>query len=496
MALKGSYDRCLSYLGQFVPDGSDDGISSFWRKHLGARRNFPSFDEMLVMRRSGFTYGVGEVSPKEDVAAENAWAHETDAVVRASVEGIDFTRFPEPPTGAPHVFLHPDGRIASGSATINALTSHRIAELARGKNNLRVLEIGAGYGLGAFQLIHALPIEQYVICDLPHNLFLSSFFLQGSLPGRRGAYLGLDGDDEVGDAELLFLTPNQIDRLEGPFDLVINAYSLQEMDRSSVAAYFSLVERTLALDGRFYSLNAHGKAGIERPSDYPLGTLRIHSFAAPRRFPFHVFATEPYELVLARKGGNEPIPRHLDAIGGALQLGLGEELRSIFPAVADGDPHDVWLGALADAIWSRVVSEKEAALVRMEETERLPAATKYLAGTLAFVRGNEAVARSALEDAAAQLVPSHAQLRAFLMLACIAQAHGEAALRRDLVDRASSIAPHLASQVRALAQDPNYCAAAIAAQLCVVSRPTTSRRRAALSRVRRAVAHRAARLTP
>ena len=67
---------------------------------------------------------------------------------------------------------------------------------------------------------------------------------------------------------------------------------------------------TLADDGLLYSLNAHGKGltGIHKPSDYAAPGLSIATLAPVRRFPWQMFATVPYEVVMRR---GEASPREL-----------------------------------------------------------------------------------------------------------------------------------------------------------------------------------------
>src|SRR5207249_2955923 len=120
--------------------------------------------------------------------------------------------------------------------------------------------IGAGFGQAARQLIERLDIRTYAVCDLPENLFLSAFYLQGLFPERRAAFV--DGQDDGAGAELAFVVPRLLHHLAGPFDLVLNAYSFQEMNRASVEEYFAFAAAALEPDGLLYSLNAHGKAEI------------------------------------------------------------------------------------------------------------------------------------------------------------------------------------------------------------------------------------------
>jgi SAM-dependent methyltransferase len=285
---------------------SSHDLSEFWREHFADRRQdgYPSFEEMLVLRR-GFTLGLGD--RPEDHEGERGYAEAAWAVVSPSMPDAWFDRFEESPLGSPFTF-DLGGRRLSGGAVVNGLTASRIGarceDAGLGVRPLRVLEIGAGYGQVAHQLIQALEIESYSICDLPENLLLSAFYLQGTFSERGGELIG-PGDTPTPGAGLVFTVPPFLERLEGPFDLIVNSYSFQEMNRESVDEYFDHARRNLADDGVFYSLNAHGKAGIERPSQYPVEQFRLASVSCPP-LPLPDLCHQPLRDRAAPKGGRSP----------------------------------------------------------------------------------------------------------------------------------------------------------------------------------------------
>jgi hypothetical protein len=53
-ALRAVYDRCVAFAQATRETAIDDHLSDFWREILEGRANYPSFNEMQVMRR-GFT---------------------------------------------------------------------------------------------------------------------------------------------------------------------------------------------------------------------------------------------------------------------------------------------------------------------------------------------------------------------------------------------------------------------------------------------------------
>jgi putative sugar O-methyltransferase len=481
----------------FAEAGSHD-VSEFWRQHLSEakRRNYPSFEEMLVMRR-GFTYPLADRANVGDREAERAYAEGAWYVISKSMPLSWFDRFEESSLGSPVAF-DLDGHTLSAGGVVNALTASRIVgwcdRLHIGRDRpLRVLEIGAGYGQVAHQLMQALEISSYAVCDLPENLFLGAFYLQGNFPDRRAQFVG-PSDAASAAAELTFTTPPLIDRLEGPFDLILNSYSFQEMNRESVEKYFEHAGRTLAEDGILYSLNAHGKAGIERPSQYPAELFGLQSLLPVRRFPWQVFATNPYELVLRRRAGApldglaaQDLRRGLDALGCAFQLGLHDELVPLAEGFAAGSlsPEDRRaIDALGEFAAAGSASAKREGLSAGAVPE---AVADYLLGSLDFALAADQPAAERLEGALRGLGETHARVRALIFLAALADRRGDGSGRDRHAAAAASLAPHLGDEIARLSRDRSGTAGLLASQLSLSDQPRTlprSRLRGLMARLR------------
>src|SRR3954453_2648013 len=93
--------RCAEFADR-VAARSDLGehVSPFWAEILGERRNYPTFDEMLVMRR-GFTYPIADRGKSEDREADQAYAEAAWNVVRQTTPREYFERWAESAVGAP-----------------------------------------------------------------------------------------------------------------------------------------------------------------------------------------------------------------------------------------------------------------------------------------------------------------------------------------------------------------------------------------------------------
>jgi putative sugar O-methyltransferase len=432
---------------------------------------------MLVMRR-GFSYPLADRAKVGDTEEERAYADGAWSVISRSMPLDWFDRFEESSLGAPIAF-ELDGHTLSAGGVVNALTAHRIAAWSERAEppgrGLRVLEIGAGYGQVAHQLLQALEIDTYAVCDLPENLFLGAFYLQGNFPERRAAFVG-PSDRVPPKAGLLFTVPSFIGQLEGPFDLIVNSYSFQEMTLESVDEYFAFAAENLAENGLFYSLNAHGKAGVERPSQYPTELFALASVRPVRRFPWQVFATNPYELVMRRRdvessdeASRASQPRALDALGSAFQLGLHDELIPLCERFSSGRLDAGERGQI-DAVYGFAyggsTEERRAAVT---STDLPSAIDDYLLGSLDFALGCHEAARDALARALEELAQSHARVRTLVFLG------GLAHLRRDQGERAAresaaeALAPHLTPEIRSLIRNQRSCAVMLASQLSLTA---------------------------
>lgn len=143
-----------------------------------------------------------------------------------------------------------------------------------------VVELGSGYGRLAWVYLSVAPAQRYVLVDIPPALAIAEQYLTTLFPDRRiFGFRRFSDEQEVADelatADIVFLTPNQMDLLPSlRADLFINVSSLHEMTPIQINHYFDLIERHTA-GGLFYtkqwlrSVNAADDVVIER-SQYPV----------------------------------------------------------------------------------------------------------------------------------------------------------------------------------------------------------------------------------
>lgn len=141
------------------------------------------------------------------------------------------------------------------------------------------IELGSGYGRLAWVFLSALPDIRYVLVDIPPGLAIAQRYLTELFPERtafrfRHIERYEDVAEELEAADLVFLTPNQLELLPPlQADLFINVSSLHEMGPEQIAYYFEQIARHC--DGWFYtkqwerSVNPFDDVVVRR-EDYPV----------------------------------------------------------------------------------------------------------------------------------------------------------------------------------------------------------------------------------
>jgi putative sugar O-methyltransferase len=197
--------------------------------------------------------------------------------------GIDrlglLDRFEEPQLGHP-VAIEYQGRAISEDLCNSALELNSIMSgLPAPPSGAGVLELGGGYGRLAWLFLSAYPGTRYVLVDIPPALAIAERYLETLLPDRRiFSFRRFERFEQIetewSDAEIAFLTPNQLDLLPPlQLELFVNVSSLHEMAPEQISHYLRVVAHHTA--GYFYtkqwrrSTNAHDGVVVRR-EDYPI----------------------------------------------------------------------------------------------------------------------------------------------------------------------------------------------------------------------------------
>ena len=133
--------------------------------------------------------------------------------------------------------------------------------------------------------------------------------------------------------KIFFSVPSEIDDIKHPFDLIINTYSMQEMELDTVKTYMQFIKSHLNPDGKFFSINSPEKWEIRRYSDYKLGGLdNIYSSMHRQMPPSGPKATVP--IVNLFSPSSHELSTYdikiMDTIGELQVLGFSNFLENLF----------------------------------------------------------------------------------------------------------------------------------------------------------------------
>ncbi len=163
----------------------------------------------------------------------------------------------EPLLGHP-VYIDYRGRRVSEDLCNSVLEFTAITEAIPADEPIgSVIELGAGYGRLAWVFLTVLHDVRYLVVDIPPALaiaeqYLSTLFADRRVFGFRHFDSYADVADELQAAQLVFLTPNQLDLLPPQqVDLFVNVSSLHEMRPDQIEHYFDAIGTHCA--GRFYT---------------------------------------------------------------------------------------------------------------------------------------------------------------------------------------------------------------------------------------------------
>jgi len=155
----------------------------------------------------------------------------------------------EPLDGNPLEVMR-DGRLISQDLANSLIEYEAILHPDLDRREVRtILELGPGYGRTAHVFLTLQPGCRYILVDIPPALFVAQRYLTAIFPERK--IFGFRPFDEFSDvqeeydnADIIFLTPNQLELLpDKSVDLFINISSLHEMRMDQIHYYFGEIER-------------------------------------------------------------------------------------------------------------------------------------------------------------------------------------------------------------------------------------------------------------
>ncbi len=381
-----------------------DHASELWARLLSERQGFPAFNDLLLFRRMHLGFSFSEKHNEKQ--ALHDFSQEFNRCL-TEMSPTELSELEESDVGMPRQYAR-EGVLSSHNGLRNAFSANRVMKNAveLGTPSNFILEIGPGFGGVAELLIRKLNPKAYIICDLPHNLYLSSFYLSINHPDRKIVFIDQESQAIPDDKCLVFCTPPGLELAETSYDIVVNTYSLQEMEKLEIHRYFNLVSGRLSDKGFFYFVNNIGDIGAIRPSDYPFDLFNIHSWRplVPQE-PKFLHKKQHMEAVLT-KGHGSNWPDHFDEVSYPLVLlinaGLGKDVDEICQDLAKGSigKEDRAFFGLAEKILlagspqQAYVFEKD--LLRFSEWQKVG---HYLLGIVAMADGDSVGAAARLERA-------------------------------------------------------------------------------------------------
>lgn len=154
----------------------------------------------------------------------------------------------EPSLGSP-LLVGYRNRFISQDLCNSSHEFYSITKEADVNKELKIGEIGAGYGRLAYVFLKALKKSSYCIIDIPPALFISQEYLRKLFPKEKIFLFRpftnfKEIEHEFANARIKFLLPHQIQYLpKDCFDIMINISSLHEMSRDQISNYIKQEDR-------------------------------------------------------------------------------------------------------------------------------------------------------------------------------------------------------------------------------------------------------------
>lgn len=173
-----------------------------------------------------------------------------------------------------------DGKLISQDLANSLIEYEAILHPDLDRREVRtILELGPGYGRTAHVFLTLQTGCRYILVDIPPALFVAQRYLTTVFPERK--VFGFrpfdtfeDVQEEFENADIIFLTPNQMEILpDKSVDLFINISSLHEMRMDQIRYYFGEIER---LTRRYFYFKQWKETTIPfenetiREADYPV----------------------------------------------------------------------------------------------------------------------------------------------------------------------------------------------------------------------------------
>lgn len=141
------------------------------------------------------------------------------------------------------------------------------------KTDLRIMNIGDGYGFLSALIKKQYPQAKISLVDLGKTLLFQAHYCQRAFPQAR-FYLVKKNEAVDQQADFVLCPAEDLEVLGSQkFDVALNIASMQEMNSPTIKSYFDFLRQTMSPDGVFYCCNRQEKVmpggEVSRLAEYP-----------------------------------------------------------------------------------------------------------------------------------------------------------------------------------------------------------------------------------
>ena len=488
------YNSTKNYISRGMQEATRDPkarVSRFWRSIFTSRPALPNIDAARSFRRAEYTSGCnselaikgarssagnGNATRATTLRVVARWLPHLRSVapdrsivqlryenfVRTALQHVpveELASFSEPDFGEPEYYEFQDLTYSLSflrKMVVACTLRDRIREYSKNTEVIDVCEIGPGWGGMASQLFQILDIHHYTICDLPGNLLYSSVFLQMATDRKATTYVRPgSGVSDFAKDSLAVSLPQYLDHIACKYDVVVNVASMQEMDAETVIAYMNWIHGHLVEDGIFFFVNTHGKAGINKASEYQFGRFCMKRFRPFWKVPAGFFNLIPYEVVLAKSPPGNYLDEHIDSLGCLFQLGLDANIHTLCDgmiACSLNETEMAFLHLVYEFFTARNINEKLLRLTAMKRLDVYKEVVLYLEGCVYLLKGRTRTAFNSLVAACDEgldgFAGTIARTISLILYADLNTDESHAHVEKNFIHDIAQTAPGLEEEVR------------------------------------------------
>jgi hypothetical protein len=140
-----------------------------------------------------------------------------------------------------------------------------LINMLKQRENVKILDIGSGYGGLAYFIKRALPKSSIYVCDIPESLVFAAIYLPLVMPEvEHSIYDGEDSSLLKGNHGFIYVLNYLFQDLgKLSFDLVINTLSFAEMSKDQVSEYAAGIAQMIGDVGFLFEQNQDKRVKVE-----------------------------------------------------------------------------------------------------------------------------------------------------------------------------------------------------------------------------------------